>query len=78
MSINTNCALDNNNYYYITTATDSGSPSFMNATNNASLIIPSHGTIALGDNFTITAGELAACLKVMRKLAIKEYPEDFL
>lgn len=36
------------------------------------------GEIQLGDDFTITVEELVTCVKYLRKLAMKECPEDFI
>jgi hypothetical protein len=36
------------------------------------------GRIQLGDDFTITVEELITCLKHLRSLTIKEYPEEFI
>lgn len=44
----------------------------------ASLHIEEEGSVSLGDDFTISVRELRACIKVMRELARKEYPEDFI
>lgn len=68
MSISTYCfsEISNAEYYYVTN------------TDSPSLSIPLHGTVKIGNDFTISGAELVACLKVLRKLAVKENPEDFL
>lgn len=39
--------------------------------------LPDDGVIKLGDDFTISAKELKACLKVLRDIAKIKYPEDY-
>lgn len=52
--------------------------SFADVLTPNSLVIPEEGNLQLGDGFNISTKELRACIKVMRELARKEYPEDFI
>ena len=36
------------------------------------------GVIELGDGFRLSVKEFRACIKAMRDIACKEYPEDFI
>lgn len=34
--------------------------------------------IAIGDDFEVTGAELKTCLKLLRKMAMEEHPEEFI
>ena len=40
--------------------------------------LPEDGNVHIGDDFTMTTKEFKICMKMLRKMAMKEMPEDFI